>query len=242
MAFPHYTNIFHTSPYPSIDPSRPELSTAGKVVFITGGGSGLGARLSHAFAKSGSTKIAIIGRTESTLLSTKKAVEAQHPGVSVLAITADISDQTTVNAAFVTTKNAFGPVDILVSNAGNIPDILPLATSPIEEFTKGFEVNVKGSLIVAQAFLANAADSPILINVGTAGAHIGALHTGMGAYNISKLAAVKMLDYIAAGSPHVRTVTVHPGVIDTAMNKKCNEAGLVLPLDDSESAVLPFDD
>jgi NAD(P)-dependent dehydrogenase (short-subunit alcohol dehydrogenase family) len=97
-------------------------------------------------------------------------------------------------------------------------------------------------LIVAQAFLANAVDNPRLINVGTAGAHIGALHTGIGTYNINKLAAVKILDYIAAGSPHVRTVTAHPGVIDTAMNKRCNEAGLVLPLDDSESTTLSFDD
>jgi hypothetical protein len=29
-------------------------------------------------------------------------------------------------------------------------------------------------------------------------------------------------------------VTVHPGIIDTAMNKKCNGAGLTLPLNDSE--------
>jgi NAD(P)-dependent dehydrogenase (short-subunit alcohol dehydrogenase family) len=208
MAFPQYTTNFHSSPYPSIDPTRSELSTAGKVVFITGGGSGLGPRLTHAFAKSGATKITIIGRTESTLLSTRKSVEAQYPRVSVLALTADITDQTQVNDAFVTTKNTFGPVDILVSNAGTIPDILPLATTPIDEFAKGLDINVKGALIVAQAFLANAAESPILINIGTAGAHIGALHPGIGAYNVSKLAAIKMLDYIAAGSPHVRTVTV----------------------------------
>lgn len=239
MAFPQYTNVFHNSPYPSIDPSRPELSTTGKVIFITGGGSGLGPSLVHAFAKSGATKIAIIGRTEATLLSTKKAVEGRHPGVSVLALTADISDQGAVNAAFKTTRETFGPVDILVSNAGSLPDILPLAETPIEEFAKGLDVNVKGVLIVTQAFLANAADDPILINIGTAAAHLGAMHPGMGSYSVSKLAALKMLEYIAAGNPHVRTVTVHPGVIETPMNKKCNDAGLVLPIDDSKCLPLP---
>lgn len=234
MAFPHYTTVFHSSPYPSIDPSRSELSTTGKVIFITGGGSGLGPHLVHAFAKSGATTITIIGRTEATLLSTKKAVEAQYPGVSVLALTADITDQKAVNAAFATTKNTFGPVDILVSNAGSLPAILPLATTPIDEFAEALNINVVGSLIIAQAFLANAAENPTLINIGTAGAHIGALHPGMGAYNASKLAAMKVLDYIAAGNPHVRTMTVHPGVMDTPMNKTCNDAGLILPLDDSE--------
>ena len=238
MAFPPYTRTFHTSLYPSIDPARPELSTAGKVIFITGGGSGLGPRLAHAFAKSGATKITIIGRTENTLISTKRVVEADYPGVSVLTATANITDQKAVNAAFKLTKDKFGPVDILVSNAGSLPDVLPLAATPIDEFTSGLNTNVVGALIVAQAFLANAGQNPVLINIGTAGAHVGALHPGMGAYNVSKLAAVKMIDYIAAGNPHVRTVTVHPGVMDTFMGKKAKEAGLVLPIDDSECVML----
>ena len=159
----------------------------------------------------------------------------------VLALTADISDQKVLNAAFTSTRNKSGPVDILVSNAWNILDILPLATIPVDEFSKGLDVNIKDGLILAQAFLANAAENPILINIGTAGAHIGALHPDIGAYSTSKLAAVKMLDYVAAGNPHMRTVTVHPGVIDTAMDKKCNDAGLILPLDDSGFRCTPYD-
>jgi shikimate 5-dehydrogenase len=84
MAFPQYTKIFHNFSYPAIEPSRPELSTAGKVVFITGGGSGIGPRIAHAFAKSGAAKIIIMGRTESSLLSTKNEVETEFPKSSVL--------------------------------------------------------------------------------------------------------------------------------------------------------------
>lgn len=50
MAFPTYTKTFHNFSYPSISPTRPELSTAGKVILITGGGSGIGPRITHAFA------------------------------------------------------------------------------------------------------------------------------------------------------------------------------------------------
>ena len=228
MAVLHHTAVFHNSLDPSIDPAHPELSTEGKVVFITGGGSGLGPRLIHSLAKSGATNIVIIGRTEATLESAKKTVEAQYSGVSVLALTTDISDQKEVNAAFTSTKNGFGPVDILVSNVETyqISCLSPqlLSTSSL----KGFDVNFKGDLILAQAFLANVVDGPILINVDTISAHAWASHPAM---EVSKVAAVKMWEYIAAGNPHGRTVTVHLGVIDTAMNKECNDAGMIFPLD-----------
>lgn len=237
MALPSYTKTFHNEFYPAIDPARPELSTAGKVVFITGGGSGIGPRITHAFATSGSTKITIIGRTESSLLSTKKEVEAQHPGVKVLAIVADIVDVPAVKKAFEETKKQFGPVDILVSNAAYLPDIVPLATSDIDEFFKGFEVNVKGNLILYQAFIANSSQKPTLIHISTGGAHVPPIMAGMGAYAVSKIAASKLTDYFGMENPNVRVMTIHPGVVKSSMNDKSREAGFELPYDDGEPCV-----
>jgi NAD(P)-dependent dehydrogenase (short-subunit alcohol dehydrogenase family) len=76
-------------------------------------------------------------------------VEAQYSGVSAPALIADISDRKAVNSAFTSTKNTFGAVDIFVTNAGNIPDTVPLATIPIDEFSRGLDVNVKSVLILA---------------------------------------------------------------------------------------------
>lgn len=234
MAFPSYTKTFHNLAYPAISPTRPELSTAGKVVLITGGGSGIGPRITHAFATSGATKIVIIGRTESSLLSTKKEVESQHPGVNVLTFKADITDRTAVFNAFESAKKTFGPIDILVSNAAYLPDMEPLATANVDEFFKGFEVNVKGNLILAQAFVANSSEKPTLIHISTGGAHAPALAAGIGAYAISKLAAAKLMDYVAFENPNVRIMTVHPGVLASDMNNKSMEGGLILPFDDGE--------
>jgi NAD(P)-dependent dehydrogenase (short-subunit alcohol dehydrogenase family) len=76
-----------------------------------------------------------------------------------------------VEKAFEKTKEDFGPVDILVSNAAYFPDILPLAKIDVDEFWKGFEVNVKGNLILSQAFLKHASEKPTLISINAGGAH-----------------------------------------------------------------------
>jgi FlaA1/EpsC-like NDP-sugar epimerase len=78
--FPPFTKVWHTEPYPAISPTRPELSVTGKSVLITGGGTGIGAAIAKAFAAAGSTQIAIVGRTEKTLLATKQELETLFPG------------------------------------------------------------------------------------------------------------------------------------------------------------------
>lgn len=232
MAFPTYTKTFHTKPYPAIDPSRPELSTAGKVILITGGGSGIGPRIVHAFAVSGATKISILGRTASSLLQTKREVEAAYPGVEVLTYVADLVGQAAINAAFAATKLAFGPIDILISNAAYFPTHAPLASADIDEWFRGYEVNVKGGLILAQAFLKYSSANPTLVHIGTGPSHAPPLPGGVSAYGTSKLAAAKVIEYLGFENPHVRVHIVHPGSIDTEMSKKAAAAGLSLPFED----------
>lgn len=233
MAFPPYTKVFHTTSYPSIDPSRPDLSTAGKVVAITGGGSGIGPRIAHAFATSGATKIAILGRTVSSLEQTKREVEEAHPGVAVHALVADISDETAVSNAFQGISEALGKIDIFISNAGYLPDTKPIAEADIEEWFRGMTINVKGTLILSKAFLKYASEDPTFVHVSTGGCHIPPM-PGNSAYAVSKMAAAKMMEYFAFENPRVRVHIIHPGIVETDMYKKSSEGGLDFPFDDSK--------
>ncbi|KPM41108.1 hypothetical protein AK830_g5452 [Neonectria ditissima] len=233
MAFPPYTKTFHTTSYSSIDPSRPDLSTAGKVVLITGGGSGMGPRIAHAFATSGATKIAILGRTASSLQQTKQEVEAAHAGVTVQTSVADISDENAVNKAFEGVSEAFGKIDILISNAGYLPDTKPIAEADIEEWFRGMTINVKGTLILSKAFLKYGSKSPTLVHVSTGGCHIAPMPANS-AYAVSKMAAAKMMEYFAFENPQVRVHIIHPGVVQTDMYKKSSEGGLEFAFDDSK--------
>jgi hypothetical protein len=76
--FPSPTSTWHSNTYPSLAPSRPELSAKGKTVLITGGGTGIGAETARYFAQAGATRIAILGRREQPLLDTKTSIERDH--------------------------------------------------------------------------------------------------------------------------------------------------------------------
>lgn len=232
MAFPSPTQTWHTTSYTSISPTRPELSVHGKVILITGGGSGLGPHIARAFATAGSTSIALVGRTVSSLKTSAAALRSSFPSIEVLTFVADITDKTAIDAALAETKEKLGPIDILISNAGYMSSAATVKDSDVIEWWKSFEVNVKGNFLLAQAFLNNMAENPTILSLTTAGAHIPAIPS-LSSYAASKLAAVKLFDYLAAEYPQIRIFNVHPGIMDTAMGGKGREAGMTLPFDDS---------
>jgi NADP-dependent 3-hydroxy acid dehydrogenase YdfG len=77
MTFLSPTKTYHTPAYPAINPYLPSLSSEGKNVVITGGCSGIGSEIARAFAQSGAATIALLGRTEDSLLKMKKEIEAE---------------------------------------------------------------------------------------------------------------------------------------------------------------------
>jgi NAD(P)-dependent dehydrogenase (short-subunit alcohol dehydrogenase family) len=233
MTWPSPTKTWHSAPYPSIDPKRPELSMAGKVVFITGGGYGIGPQIAHAFATAGSTSIALIGRTASTLSATAASLKSTFPNIKVLALVADVVDKAAVEAAFTETKAKLGPIDILVSNAGYFSKHEMVKDADVDEWWKGFEINVKGSFIVVQAFLKNMTKDAIILHVTAGGAHIPAV-PALSSYASSKLASIKFFEYVAAEYPQVRVMNVHPGVLSTEMGAKGRAAGMTMSFDDSK--------
>jgi len=137
----------HQSAYPAIDPTRPELSTAGKSILITGAGSGIGASTALAFAKSGASHVAIVGRRPAALASTKAALAAAYPSTTVHAIPGDMTSLPSITTSLQTFASALpsGKIDILVANAGYINAISPLADTDPTDFWLVFEINIKGN-------------------------------------------------------------------------------------------------
>jgi NAD(P)-dependent dehydrogenase (short-subunit alcohol dehydrogenase family) len=97
----------------------PPGSYAGKVVMVTGGGTGLGKAMAVEFARLGAA-VAIASRSAEHRASGVRAVEAA--GGRAVDVPLDVRDAAQVAAAFDQIEKAVGPVDVLINNAaGNFP-------------------------------------------------------------------------------------------------------------------------
>lgn len=215
---PSPTRTFHKKTYPSLDPTRPELSAKGKVIVITGGGTGIGAETAKYFAKAGALRIAILGRRSQPLLDTKAAIEAEFPGSQILAIPTDVTNTTAVDKAFAEVAGG-GKIDVLVSNAAMIGAQGNILTLNVEEFMQGITTNLQNNFNVTKAFLAHATANPIIIETNSAAAHI-TIAGGFSVYNISKVATARFYDSLAFEHPELSVYCVQPGAVDTAMSKE----------------------
>jgi NAD(P)-dependent dehydrogenase (short-subunit alcohol dehydrogenase family) len=233
MAFPTPVKTFHADTYPAINPTLPQLSTKGKNIVISGGGSGIGPEIARSFAKSGASSISIFGRTEKSLLQTKEKLENEYPNIKIYSYVADIVNRSSIDKVFQSINSAVGAVDILIANAGYMPDLLSVTKADPENWWNGFEINVKGAFNLVSAFVPVASKSASIINISTAAAHLPYVPGGSG-YTISKLAGTRLFDYVAKEYPGFFVLNVHPGVIETAMDAKTVAAGINFPHDTSK--------
>jgi NAD(P)-dependent dehydrogenase (short-subunit alcohol dehydrogenase family) len=232
--YPSFTEISHRSSYPDISPSNPILTAAGKVIIITGGGTGIGKAIATAFSEARAAVVILIGRTEDHL----KATQAELSLVTTTIVdyfVADITDQATVETAFSTAFHRYGKVDVLVNNAGYLSVHTSLAKSPLEDYWHGFEINVKGPIITTQAFMKIAQTGATLINVSSGAAHIPYIE-GFSGYSAAKLAAAKIMEYVQHENSKLRVFNLNPGYVETNMAKS---SGLTERIFDESSTFSP---
>lgn len=222
--FPSFTKTWHNSSYAAINPSRPELSAKGRNVVITGGGAGIGARAVRSFVEARASSIGIIGRTEESLTEIKQSFEQDFPDVKIYTSVTDITIKTDVDKAFSGFVACAGQLHILVNNAGYggkdplIKDVEP------DRWMRSIQVNVKGSLIVAAAFVRCAAPDAVVINLSSSLSYM--LAPNYSSYAVPKAAAVTLFDLLQIENPTLRVVNIHPGIIDTAMTRRAGSSAM----------------
>jgi rhamnulose-1-phosphate aldolase/alcohol dehydrogenase len=116
----------------------------GRVVVVTGAGSGIGAATARAFAAQGA-ELAVMDMDLPAAQEVAKSI-----GHQAMALLCDVTDADAVQAAFAAVAQRFGGVDIVVSNAG-IALTGDMLTIPVSVLRKSFEVNFFGHQHVAQA-------------------------------------------------------------------------------------------
>ena len=199
---------------------------------VTGGGSGIGAETARSFAEAGASRIALLGRREQPLVDTKASIEKQFAGVEVFMASTDITNKSEVDAAFARFVGD-GKLHILVSNAAMIGPQDSVKDVDIDKFLEAINLNLKGSLHVAQAFLRHASTDAVAIEVNSSAAHLN-FGPGFAAYSTAKMAVFRLWDSLAFANPDISVFHVQPGVVDTAMNKEAGGVDAVGFSDDGK--------
>lgn len=186
----------------------------GRLVLVTGAGSGIGLETALAFARAGA-RLVITDVNEAALAAARAAVTAL--GAECLARRCDVSDEQDMGALAEHVNERAGVPDILVNNAG-IGYFGLFLDTPTVAWRRAFEVNVMGVVNGIRAFLPAmraAGGERWVVNVASAAGFAPA--PSMSAYAASKHAVVGLSEVLAMeleGSG-VRVLMVCPGVINT---------------------------
>jgi all-trans-retinol dehydrogenase (NAD+) len=190
---------------------------SGKIVLVTGGASGLGRLMCLGFAEKKARVIA--WDLNSDALKTLEG-EAGDKGLFIRGMVCNIADKEAVYRQAKKLTAEFGPVEILINNAGVVSGTVLLET-PDERIQKTMEVNVLPLFWTAKAFLPSMLerDSGHIVTISSAAGLIGV--KGLADYCASKFAAYGFDESIRMDlrrlKSAVRTTVICPFFIDTGM-------------------------
>lgn len=195
-----------------------DSSLEGQVAVITGASRGIGRAIALRFAQAGAR--IVVG---SRKLEGVQAVadEIQAAGGQALAVQAHVGHAEEVASLVDRTLQAFGRLDIAVSNAATNPHFGPVLTAEEEQWDKILDTNAKGAFRLAKAVVPHmeAQGRGKIIHMASIAGLRPSL--GMGLYGISKAALIMLTQQLAMelGPANIQVNAIAPGVIKTRFSQ-----------------------
>lgn len=190
----------------------------GRHVLVTGASSGLGRHFAGMLGRAGAT-LTLGARRAEALAQTVASVEAA--GGQAQAVVVDVTDKAGIEAALDSAEARFGPVQVLVNNAG-ITTTTPTLDLSEDEWDGVLDTNLKGVFLVAQATakrMVAAKTKGSIVNVASIlGLRVAG---GLAPYAASKAAVIQLtksmaLDWARHG---IRVNALAPGYVSTELNE-----------------------
>ena len=190
------------------------MKVNGKVIVVTGAGSGMGRELTLELVKRGAIVAAVDMRAE-TLEETKQLALAAGGKVETFIL--DVSDDVKVNALPTQVEAKLGSADALINNAGIIQPFVMIKDLTVDAAVKVMNVNFHGPLMLTKAFLPGLLARPEahILNVSSMGAY--APVPGQSVYGASKAAIKLFTEGLRSEllTTNVGVTIVFPGAIAT---------------------------
>ncbi|MBN9071195.1 MAG: SDR family oxidoreductase [Rhizobiales bacterium] len=183
----------------------------GRVVAVTGAGSGIGRDIVRTFARAGAILAAL--DVDAAALGALQEELGCHTGVC------DVTDAASVEGAFSALERALGRLDILISNAGSAPQGA-IGDISLSDFRRSFDLNFFGHQLVCQAalkiFRRQGRGGTILFNISNQSVNPG---KHFGPYGIPKAAVMALMKQYALDHSHegIRVSGVNAGRVRSGL-------------------------
>ena len=188
---------------------------SGQHAIVTGASRGIGAAIARTLATAGA-RVTLVGRDAQAL----QQVVASLPGEG-LAQVADVTDGAAVAAAFTSARERFGPVRILVNNAGQA-ETMAVAKTSLELWRRTLEVNLTGTFVCSQEALRDmsAAGAGRIVNIASTAALRG--YAYVSAYAAAKHGVLGFTRSLAleVARQGITVNAVCPGYTDTGIVRR----------------------
>jgi len=183
------------------------FSLKDKVAVITGGGSGLGLATVKRFTEAGA-KVVMADIADKTALAQE---------IGCVYMRADVTREADVETLMKKTSELFGPLDIVINNAGIISPEQLLVDADIDAFKRLYDVNIFGVVHGLKHAPKYMRDGGVILN--TASNSASGDYAGYGAYISSKAAVVGLTKAAAVelADRDIRVNCICPNTIDTPM-------------------------
>jgi NAD(P)-dependent dehydrogenase (short-subunit alcohol dehydrogenase family) len=195
-------------------------SLAGQVALVTGASTGIGRHLVEGLAARGMAVAGLARNGER--LAVAMAEVAETTGARTLAVTADVTDRASVDAAVGEVVAALGQVDLLVNNAGLIDEVEgPLWEADPDQWWDVVSSHVRGGFLLCRAVVPWMVlrNRGRIINIAS-GQSLRA-DPDYSAYGVAKTGLLRITEALtgALEGADVHAFDLSPGVVDTQMTR-----------------------
>jgi len=211
---------------------------SGKTAFITGGGSGMGLGMAHAFAEAG-MKVVISDVREAALAAAMKTFD--NTNLAVQAVRLDVTDRANWLAAAEEAERYYGNIHVLALNAG-VGVVGPMQAATFKDWDFNLSVNVggvvNGLVTMLPRMLKHGEEGHVVATSSTGGfSAVG----GAGLYCTAKFAVAGMMESLATDlrGTKIAASVFFPGPVQTSLGQTTHEVRPAHLQNEAPAAAMP---